>query len=311
MLPLDLNLLTVFDTLYEQRSVTRAAQRLGLTQSAVSHALRRLRDALGDPLFVRTGRVLQPTVRATNMAGQVREGLARLHGALTPESFDPAAAQRRFTIAAGSYFCALIVPRLIAMACAQAPGVAIRIVPVEANLLASLDDGSVDLALGVFERVPARLVAERLFREELVWVAARGSDLAGRVVSAGRLLERRRLQIGMPRPFGMPDTLTQADDLTASSVADTIARRSAGVGQDMGQGMVYDARTAISIVGETDLVALVPRRIVEADGVALGVVTLDIAEPPATLDLFQLWHRQADGDPGLAWLRARIASLKD
>ena len=75
--------------------------------------------------------------------------------------------------------------------------------------------------------------------------------------------------------------------------------------------MVYDARTAISIVGETDLVALVPRRIVEADGVALGVVTLDIAEPPATLDLFQLWHRQADGDPGLAWLRARIGSLKD
>ena len=65
----------------------------------------------------------------------------------------------------------------------------------------SLDDGSVDLALGVFERVPARLVAERLFREELVWVAARGSDLAGRVVSAGLLLERRRLQIGMPRPL--------------------------------------------------------------------------------------------------------------
>ena len=310
MPPLDLNLLTIFDTLYEQRSVTRAAERLGLTQSAVSHALRRLRDALGDPLFVRTGRVLQPTVRATNMAGQVREGLARLHGALTPESFDPVAAQRRFTIAAGSYFCALIVPRLIAMVCAQAPGVAIRIVPVEANLLASLDEGSVDLALGVFERVPARLVAERLFREELVWVAARDSDLAGRVVSAELLLERPRLQIGIPRPFGMP---AQADDLTAGSVADTIARRSPGGGveQDVGQGMVYDARTAISIVGETDLVALVPRRIVEADGVALGVVTLDIAESPATLDLFQLWHRQADADPGLTWLRTCIASLKE
>ena len=84
MLTLDLNLLAIFDAVHELRSVTRAAERLGLTQSAVSHALRRLRDTVGDPLFVRDGRRLQPTARATEMAPAVRDGLAHLRGAVAP-----------------------------------------------------------------------------------------------------------------------------------------------------------------------------------------------------------------------------------
>ena len=96
MVEVDLNLLRVFDTLYELRSVTRAASRLGLTQSAVSHALGRLRRAIDDPLFVRAPGGLQPTARAVEMAPGVREGLVQLRGALSPTLFDPASAVRRF-----------------------------------------------------------------------------------------------------------------------------------------------------------------------------------------------------------------------
>ena len=305
MSPLDLNLLGVFDTLYEQRSVTRAAARLGLTQSAVSHALRRLRDALDDPLFVRAGKRLQPTARAEAMAGDIRAGLERLRGAVVPGSFDPAIAQRTFTVAAGSYLCHLMVPELLGAIRQDAPGVTIRIVPFEETLLAALDDKSVDLAFGVFERIPARLAAQRLFREELVWIAAAGSDLVGRALAAGDLVDRPRLALGPPRPFGMPDAVVHAGGLAALSVTDTIARRTSD--EPHGRAVVYDALTAIKVVGATDLIAIVPRRVAELDGARLGAAILDVRAPPVTLDLFMLWHRQMEADPGLAWLRGRIA----
>lgn len=300
--PLDLNLLTVFDMLYQQRSVTRTADRLGLTQSAISHALRRLRSAVGDPLFVRTGRVLQPTARAEAMAGAVREGLARLESALAPAGFDPATAQRAFTLAAGAYFCALLVPGLVAALRDAAPGVTLRVVPIDDGLLAAFDAGLVDLALGAFDRVPARLVAAPLFAEELVWIAAAGHPLAHGRHSHDALLAMPRVQIGPPRPFGMPDALRSQGGFAARAVADPTPRRS---GDDAAvAGMVYDAATAIAIVVRTDLIALVPRR------AALGapVTRLAVAGDATTLDLAMLWPRAAQDDAGRHWLCAQVAA---
>ena len=147
MREIDLNLLRVFDALIELRSVTRAADRLGLTQSAISHALGRLRRTVDDPLFVRQPGGLQPTARALEIAPGVRQGLTQLRGALSPLPFDPATAVRRFRISAGSYFCALLVPDLAARARARAPGISFSIVAPASDLLASLDEGAVDLAL--------------------------------------------------------------------------------------------------------------------------------------------------------------------
>src|SRR3954464_8171015 len=95
---LDLNLLRIFEALIEERSATRAGARLGLTQSAVSHALNRLRYAVGDPLFVRGPAGMLPTPRATEIAPRIRAGLAQLQAALTPAGFTPAEADRRFVI---------------------------------------------------------------------------------------------------------------------------------------------------------------------------------------------------------------------
>ena len=299
MSPLDFNLLNVFDTLYEQRSVTRAAARLGLTQSAVSHALRRLREAIGDPLFVRAGRTLQPTQRATAMAPAIREGLARLRGALVTPGFDPATTRRGFTIAAGSYFCALTIPALVARVRALAPGIAIRVVPVDENLLAALDEGIVDLALGAFGQTPARLTTEPLFGEELVWVAAIGHALAGRPVLLAELNEVPRLTVGTPRPFGTPEGLLITGGLELRAVSDTSDRQTHDPDE---RGMVYDANTAIEIVGASDLIALVPRRIAETSDAMDRVTILDSGTDHPRIDLQMLWHRKMDGDAGLTWL---------
>jgi len=201
MTEVDLNLLRVFDTLYELRSVTRAAERLGLTQSAVSHALRRLRDALDDPLFVRAPGGLQPTARAAEIAPGIREGLGQLRGALSPTIFDPATASRRFTIAAGSYFCVLLVPSLVEAARRAAPGIELRVMPMGSELLADLDESVVDLALGAFTRVPARLRTEPLFREEMVWIAAADNPLAQGPLDRERFAAAPRLTISVGRPF--------------------------------------------------------------------------------------------------------------
>src|SRR5258708_19418607 len=115
MMDIDLNLLRIFDILYDERNVTRAAARLFLTQSAVSHALARLREVLGDPLFMRIPSGLQPTERAHQLAPRLRVALAEIRSAVATPIFDPAKTRQRFVIAAGSYFCMLIFPSLIAV----------------------------------------------------------------------------------------------------------------------------------------------------------------------------------------------------
>lgn len=306
MLEVDLNLLRVFDTLYELRSVTRAAARLGLTQSAVSHALRRLRDGLDDPLFVRAPGGLQPTARAAEIAPGVREGLAQLRGALSPTVFDPATAVRRFTIAAGAYFCALLVPELIARVRAAAPEVMLRIVPLGPDLMTELDEGGIDLAFGAFTRVPSRLSTEPLYREELVWIAAAGSPLATTPFDHVAFAAAPRLAISAGRPFETLRSAVPEGVLERKLIADAGETMVAGQG---GDGVVYDSLTAIAIVARTDMVALVPRRFAERDGGEQDVAMLDAPGEGGGVDLVMLWHGKFEDDAGLAWLRGVIREV--
>ena len=111
---LDLNLLRVFDAMMEERSTTRAGDRLGVTQSAVSHSVARLRDLFGDELFIRTPFGMEPTPRARSLAPRLRAGLLQLHAALAEEVFDPATSTRRFTLLANAYACAVLLPAVLA-----------------------------------------------------------------------------------------------------------------------------------------------------------------------------------------------------
>ncbi|MCM8730137.1 LysR family transcriptional regulator [Hephaestia sp. GCM10023244] len=307
MSEIDLNLLRVFDTLFELGNVTKAGARLGLTQSAVSHALGRLRQSVGDPLFVRAPGGLQPTARAIEIAPGVRMGLSQLRTALSPSAFDPGTAHRRFTIAAGSYFCALLIPRLLAHARQVAPHVSFRVQPLGGDLLVDLDEGAVDVALGAFTKIPKRLRVEPLFQEELVWIAAGRNALVGRRLTPADLAEQPRVVIATGKPFEALRLLTSEGGLERRTIIDT---------NDPPNGTtteppisVYDARTALAVVGRTDCIALVPKRFAQQDGARLGVAILDVPDSGDEIGLTTLWHSKFEEDAGVRWLRETISAL--
>lgn len=302
MIDLDLNLLRVFDTLHDLRSVTRAASRLGLTQSAISHALGRLRNALDDPLFYRAPSGLRPTARATEIAPGIREGLAHLRGALAPSLFDPASAERHFTISTGSYFCTMLIPDLVAKARMIAPSVSLTIVNPSTDLLPTLDDGTVDLALGAFGKVPARLLCEPLFREQLVWIAAYDNPLLDAPDCQDRIARAPRLEIMACRPSPGLGSFLMTGGLEWRVAADgdpASERRMA----------LYDAVAAARVVSQTNLVARAPRQFALR---AAGPGRLAIVEPvPAMedMEMSMVTHRQSGGDAGLAWLRTLVLGI--
>src|ERR1700747_2790519 len=191
---LDLNLLRVFAALIEEHSVTRAGERLGLSQSAISHALNRLRYVLNDEVFVRMPAASQPTIRAAEIAPRVREGLLQLQLALGPTEFDPSRTERRFTIACTEYAGTILMPPLIARLRALAPNAELRIRPSNMGVAEPLLAGRVDLAIGSFRRVPELFVYDPLFRETRVWVmsadhaAARDDLTLERLASLSHLI---------------------------------------------------------------------------------------------------------------------------
>jgi DNA-binding transcriptional LysR family regulator len=294
---MDLNLLRVFDTLIELRSVTRAADRLGLTQSAISHALGRLRRALDDPLFTRAPQGLQPTARAMEIAPGVREGLSRLNQTVTAAHAGQSALQRRFTIAAGSYFCAVMIPELVQCVRREAPELSLSVVPFGEHLVAALDRGLVDLVLGAFDRAPGRIVIEQLHEDELVWVGAADGPLAGLTFDAERVAALPRVSIAARLPFDPPEAMSGGDHLISSYSP------AAALDEVM---TVYDSQTAIAVVSTSDMVAIVPRRIAERAHHAVAILGPGIDRRVRTS---MLWHSRHRADPGLERLRALVRSL--
>lgn len=299
---MDLNLLRVFDAIFELRSVTRTAERLGLTQSAISHALGRLRQAFGDPLFVRHPTGLQPTARAIEIAPGIREGLAQLQQALAPSPFDPATATRRFRINAGAYFCALLVPELIARARHLAPGVFFEIAGPGPGLLAALDDGRADLAFGAFGKAPPRLVRQSLFMEEMVWIAACSNRLRATPAALAKLPPHQRLEVAVGQPFPGHGAYSWEGGLERLVVT-PLAEEDGLDGARDGSPRLHDPTTAIATVAATDLVAQVPRRLAEKSAKEQRVAIIETDADPNRIEMAMLWHSRLAADEGLLWLR--------
>jgi DNA-binding transcriptional LysR family regulator len=308
MMEIDLNLLRIFDILYDERNVTRAAARLFRTQSAVSHALARLREVLGDPLFVRIPSGLQPTERAHQLAPRLRVALAEIRSVVATPIFDPAKTVQRFTISAGSYFCMLFAPSLIALARKSAPGITLQIVNPNANLAQTLDQQQADIALGAFDKIPARFRSEVLFRDEKAWAIGTHHPLAKRPFDHAAFLAWPRVAIGIASAADKSRDPPARNDLVrvileteeeAGSPQST-QRASASV-------MVYDAMTAIAITAATDMVALVPRRYAEACASSAQIRIIDFPRDHAEMiEVSLLWHSRVHDDPGSLWLRALI-----
>ncbi|MET3966760.1 LysR family transcriptional regulator [Bradyrhizobium sp. S3.9.1] len=169
----DLNLLRVFNAVMEERSVLRASQRICVSPTAVSHALARLRELLGDELFIRTSTGMQPTARSLAMAPLIREAWKSLEAAIDPPRFEPYKSNKRFTIAVSDFVTMVMVPDLLAQLRRDAPLVDLVIRPDSwIDLAEQMDLGQIDAAVGVFSEVPARFGSSSLFAYDDVLIAS-------------------------------------------------------------------------------------------------------------------------------------------
>src|SRR5258708_16202214 len=171
---IDLNLFRVFDAMMLHRSVRRASQILSVTPSAVSHALSRLRQSIGDELFIRSEFGMQPTRRALDLASGVREGLEKIELALRGEESAPVDALRTFRIAACEYACMVILPSLAERLAKSAPHVDLRVFPSNRlDVGRQLEKGHADRVIGRFNKLPEgiRLSTLLLDAEEIAWPA--------------------------------------------------------------------------------------------------------------------------------------------
>jgi len=299
MFNLDLNLLRVFDILMEVRSVTRAADRLGLTQSAVSHALGRLREQLNDALFVRARGGLRPTQRADEIASAIREGLNLLRVAISEPEFQPEASSRLFTISASSYFCATLLPLVIRQAREEAPHIRFNILPIGIDLAAEFEAGTLDLALGLFGSFPTSLQRTSLFTDQLVWIGRAGSG-------DENLEDRPKLTVARPFLSGPPE---------GSAVRDRIDHRitynsTIAAWDDTGPVTTYDALTAGALIAQTDLITLWPRHLASLITANSGVTILGPAEREAVRSSM-LWPARLASDEAHSWLRGLVVAASN
>lgn len=311
---LDLNLLRVFDALVEERSVTRAGERLGLTQSAISHALNRLRYVLEDELFVRGPDGMQPTPRAAEMAPRLRQGLLHLQSALTPADFVPAQTDRHFTIICGEYVGTVLVPGLIARLRAAAPNAEFRIRPSNMGVTEALLAGRADLAIGSFRRVPEWFECEPLFTETRVWVVSADHPAAWQELTLERLAELPHLLISATGE----DEHAVAGYVVDHGLERLVMRSEVGLLQGAlaarGLSRIVGLTTphfpaALAVVSRSDMAAPLPRRLATAFA---GAYRLKVFEPPypsPAFEIMALWHREHGSEPAILWLRGMVREV--
>ena len=311
---LDLNLLRVFDAMMQERSATRAGDRLGVTQSAVSHALARLRDVLGDDLFVRTPAGMEPTPRASQLAPRLRAGLMQLQAALAGDAFDPAASTRTFGLAANNYACAVLLPQVLARLQREAPGVVLHVRPSLIDVTDALDAGRLCLALADFGRAPDRLGVQELMQDRMAWVLRDGHPMADAPLTLERLAElphvvRAVAEAGAPAPDGM--ALEHGLERRVAQGGDAALERAlSGIGRTRRVGLVVpDTHAALAAVGQTDMAALVPRRLALAAAARGGLRLFDPPYRAAMSSLCMAWHLGYGADPAFEWLRGLVTAV--
>jgi DNA-binding transcriptional LysR family regulator len=295
----DLNLLVLFEAVHEERHVGRAAEKLCLTASAVSHGLRRLRQLLNDPLFLRTPKGVVPTARAAELAGPICGALAQVRSVIsTAAPFDPATSTRRFVIGAPDAVSAVVLPPLLDALRQAAPGIAISIRQLLAEqgqdgspehawrpAFAELDAREIDIAIIPGPTAPDRFFRQHLYDEDFVVAVRAGHPLAKGLKLANYCDAQHLVVSATGDPYGFVDgALSQVGRTRRTTLT------------------VPNFMFALSVLAVTDLVGAVPRSFAERHAKTFGVVAL---EPPLMLGKFSLnavVPKPAMMDAGVAWL---------
>ncbi len=289
---LDFNLLKTLDALLDERSVTRAAQRLSLTQPAVSGMLTRLRESFDDPLFVRAQRGIVPTLRAQALAGPVKQLLSDIDALLRPQAFEPATATMTLTLASTDYALrAVVVPFLGALR-QQAPNIRVAVRPIDYKALdGQMDRGEVDLALITPDNLVPGIHAVTLFEEQYVCVMR-----AGHPDAKGGALPLERF-------CALDHVLVSSSGGSFTGVTDSALAR---IGRAR---RVVTSVTSFLVLPEillvSDLIAVVPRRL------ALDQPGLVTMEPPVEVPGFSktlAWHERSHRDAGHQWVRSLLVA---
>ncbi len=290
----DLNLLTVFDAVMQERNVTRAGKSIGLSQPAMSHALTRLRHLLKDELFVPTRKGMVPTPRAEMLAQSVRHVLSEMQLALEPAAFDPAASDRRFTLAVNNYAAVVLTARLVAAVSAAAPRVRLDLRPSGTlDVVDLLDRGDLDLAITGIGSPGKRFASVLLLEDPFVMVMRRGHPASRRKLSAAAFAALPHLEISS----SLEDTSFIDRWLAERGVARRIALRAPYL-------------SAAALLLHSDLVATLSRRFAQV--FVRDHPLLQLCKPPyqsPCVRTVMLWHRRLDGHPAHRWLRDVIVSV--
>jgi DNA-binding transcriptional LysR family regulator len=288
----DLNLLVVLDDLLRSRSTTVTAKRLGRTQSAVSHALARLRETFEDPLLVRAGAALEPTATAERMQSPLREVLLRAAALVTGSSvaFDPARIERTFVVACADYAEVIVMPRLLPLLRRQAPGVDVVTRFLGDDFDRAVQAREVDLAYGTRFRALSGIVVEPVSDEGLVVLLRRGHPALRQRMTLRRYLALDHLLV---TPRGLP-----------GSAVDT-ALEPLGMSRRVVLRMPHFAAAAV-VVSKTDLVVTLPEGLAREVATALGLVSLSLPLEVPGFTFSIGYSAGSVDDPAHAWFRERV-----
>jgi DNA-binding transcriptional LysR family regulator len=312
---MDLNLLKVFDAVFEDRNLVLAGRRLNLSQSAVSHALSRLRELVGDDLFLRTGKGMVPTARATAMAPALRDALRRIETTLGVEPFSPEQSTRRFVIAANDHVTAVIVAPLARELQTVAPGIDLVIRPsTRLDLAEQIDLGRIDLAIGIFSQVPARLNARTLLSQGEAILMRKGHPASRRKLTL-RDIARYPLvtiSVGGQEEGAVDGFILERGLARQSEMFDrqSLQEALAEIRQTPRLRVTVPHSLAIpALLQGSDMLSIVPMSLARALTRTGELLLRQTPYRAGAATMRAVWHRRADNDVAHLWLRDLVVAV--
>ncbi|MEM9044784.1 MAG: LysR family transcriptional regulator [Pseudomonadota bacterium] len=294
---LDLNLLVVLDALYKERSVTRAAERLTLTQPTVSGMLRRLREIFDDELYLRSSHGVVPTPRAEALAGQVAEILESANALLVPEAFDPAETEFSLTFCGSDYLLQTLLGALAADVIASAPGARVTLLARPTGVYAKQNDeidaqlarGEIDLLVSIGDGAMAEMPGMTLYHEGLVCASSYAAHRPGQRVELSELCALNHIILG---PADTPIRRYIDERLSAAGLERNIAVS------------VPNFATVFNAMHHGEFIAFMPAKIADLNGGFLTRLETDLSIPSA--NVVANWHPRMTKDPRHIWLRSKL-----
>ena len=288
---IDLNLLRAFDVLMRERSVTRAANELNLTQPAMSNVLRRLREALNDPVLVRTGQGMQPTPKAISIATEVRAGLTLITKSIsTANRFEPTESEKTFHLATTDYIQLVLLPRLLKHLKKVAPGINIEIHELGLDMpIRAFENGEIDFALGRFPKLTGALEALPWRSEKLVCLVRKNHPKFTSKISEKDFLKCDQIWVNGGQRSGMIDAWLEENGLERNVVLTT-----------------PNFLIAPIVVSQTDMLVVTPLEVARQCARRLPLQILELPMKLKNFDQQLVWHPAHASTPAHEWFKEQM-----